>query len=158
MRRNLIPALIAFAPLLLLPLIQDSVRPGISHAGLLGFVLSWAPDFVVGFCFPFSILIRPRAWTSRTAANLFSLWSVITVTGILLDEFLSPIGPNVSDPLDIAAGIGGVALAVLVFHAIIRARLTFGDEEAAPGPASYQVSDRPPNNGMRRTCATAPLS
>ena len=143
MRKNLIPALIAFAPALLLPLIQDAVRPRISHAGLLGFVLSWAPDFVVGFCFPFSILIRPRAWTSRTAANLFSLWSVITVTGILLDEFLSPIGPNVFDPLDIAAGIGGVALAVLVFHMLIRARLTFGDEEAALGPESYQVSDRP---------------
>ena len=133
MRKNLIPALIAFAPALLLPLFQDAVRPRISHAGLLGFVLSWAPDFVVGFCFPFSILIRPRAWTSRTAAKLFSLWSVITVTGILLDEFLSPIGPNVFDPLDIAAGIGGVALAVLVFHTLIRARLTFGDEEAALG-------------------------
>jgi hypothetical protein len=134
MRKNLIPALIAFSPALLLPLIQNAVRPRISHAGLLGFVLSWAPDFVVGFCFPFSILVRPRVWTSRTAAKLFSLWSAITVTGILLDEFLSPIGPNVFDPADIAAGIGGVALAVLVFHTFIRARLTFADEETTVGP------------------------
>src|SRR3954466_12594679 len=116
MRRNIIPAVIAFAPALLLPLTQAVMRPRISHAGLLGFMLSWAPDFVVGFCFPFSILIRPRAWTSSTAAKLFSLWSVITVTGILLDEFLSPFGSNVFDPADIAAGIGGVALAVMVFH------------------------------------------
>ena len=52
MRKNLIPAVIAFAPALLLPVIQDAVRPRISHAGLLGFVLSWAPDFVVGVLFP----------------------------------------------------------------------------------------------------------
>ena len=133
MRKNIIPALIAFAPALLLPLLQDAVRPRISPAGLLGFTLSWAPDFVVGFCFPFSILIRPRAWTSPVAAKLFSVWSGLTVVALLLDEFLSPFGPNVFDPTDIAAGVGGVALAVLVFHTLIRARLTFGDDEAALG-------------------------
>ena len=133
MRKNIIPALIAFAPALLLPLLQDAVRPRISHAGLLGFMLSWAPDFVVGFCFPFSILIRPRAWTSRVAANLFSVWSVFTVVALVVVEFLSPFGPNVFDLTDIAAGVGGVAFAVLVFHTLIRARLTFGDDEAALG-------------------------
>jgi hypothetical protein len=133
MRRNIIPAIIAFAPAWLLPLIQDAVRPSISHAGLIGFVLNWAPDFVVGFCFPFSILIRPRAWTSRRATELFSIWSVLTVVALLLDEFLGPVGPNVFDPADIVAGVGGVALAVLVFHTLIRARLMFGDEEAALG-------------------------
>jgi len=132
MRKNSIPALIAFAPALLLPLVQDVLRPGVSHAGLLGFVLSWAPDFVVGFCFPFSILIGPRAWTSRVATKLFSLWSVIAVVALLLDEFLSPLGPNVFDPADIAAGVGGVALAVLVFHTLVRAQLTFGDDQTAP--------------------------
>jgi hypothetical protein len=131
MRKNLIPAAIAFAPALLLPLIQDAVRPRISHAGLLGFVLGWAPDFVVGFCFPFSILIRPRAWTSRVAAKLFSVWSVFTVVALVLVELLSPFGRNVFDPADIAAGFGGVALAVLVFHTLIRARLTFGDDQPA---------------------------
>ena len=132
MRKNSIPALIAFAPALLLPLVQDVLRPGVSHAGLLGFVLSWAPDFVVGFCFPFSILIGPRAWTSRVATKLFSLWSVIAVVALLLDEFLSPLGPNVFDPADIAAGVGGVALAVLVFHTLVRAQLTFGDDQTVP--------------------------
>src|ERR1043165_6663077 len=115
MRKNVIPAVIAFAPALLLPLIQDAVRPRVSHAGLIGLVLSWAPDFVVGFCFPFSILIRPRVWTARAAANLFSAWSVFTVVVLILVEVLSPFGPYVLDPADMAAGVGGVAVAVLIF-------------------------------------------
>ena len=131
MRKNIIPSVIAFAPALLLPLIQDAIRPRVSHVGLLGFVLSWAPDFVVGFCFPFSILIRPQAWTSRVATNLFSVWSVFTVVVLILVELLRPFGPNVFDPADIAAGVGGVLVAVLIFHVLIRARLTFGDDEAA---------------------------
>jgi hypothetical protein len=131
MRRNIIPAMIAFSPALLLPLVQDVIRPRIHHADLLGFVLSWAPDFVVGFCFPFSILIRPRAWTAPVAVKLFAVWSVLTVVLLILDETLSPIGPNVFDPADIVAGVGGVALAVLVFHTLIRNLLTFGDEQPA---------------------------
>lgn len=133
MRKNIIPAIIAFAPTLLLPLIQNVVRPRVSHRGLLGFVLSWAPDFVVGFCFPFSILIRPRVWTSRTATNLFSIWSAFTVVALLLVELLSPFGPNVFDPADIIAGVGGVLLAVLIFHTLLRSRLTFADDEASAG-------------------------
>ncbi|MFL6208176.1 MAG: hypothetical protein ACJ74W_04960 [Pyrinomonadaceae bacterium] len=130
-RRNIIPAIIAFAPALLLPLVQDAIRPRIHHAGLLAFVLSWAPDFVVGFCFPFSILIRPRVWTARLAVKLFGLWSVLTVVLLILDETLSPFGSNVFDPADIAAGVGGVALAVLVFHTLLRDLLTFGDDQPA---------------------------
>jgi hypothetical protein len=128
MRKNMIPAIIAFAPALLLPLIQEVVRPRIHHASPLGFVLSVAPDFVVGFCFPFSILIKPRAWTSRAAAKLFAVWLMFTVVALLLDEYLSPVGPNVFDPADIAAGVGGVALAVVVFHTFIRRYLTFRGE------------------------------
>src|SRR2546425_6171186 len=142
MRKNSIPALIAFAPALLLPLVQDVLRPRVSHTSLLGFVLSWAPDLVVGFCFPFSILIGPRAWTSRVASKLFSVWSVLTVVALLLDEFLSPFGPNVFDPADIAAGVGGVTLAVLVFHTLVRARLAFGDDPAALGTGEFP-SERP---------------
>lgn len=133
MRKNIIPAVIAFAPALLLPLIQDTVRPKMSHAGLLAFVFSWAPDFVVGFCFPFSMLIQPRAWTSREAAKLFSLWSVFTAVALVLVEFLSPFGRNVFDPADMAAGVVGVALAIMAYRTLIRARLTFGDDEAALG-------------------------
>lgn len=131
MRMNIVPGVIAFAPALLLPLIQDAARARISHAGLIRFVLSCAPDFAVGFCFPFSILMRPRAWTSRGAANLFSVWSVFTVVVLGLAELLSPFGTNVFDPADIAAGVIGVVLAVLVFHTLTRARMTFGDNQAA---------------------------
>jgi hypothetical protein len=130
MRKNLIPAVIAFAPGLLLPLLQDVVRPRLVHSRVLAFVLSWAPDFVVGFCFPFSILIKPRVWTKSVASKLFALWAAFTVVALLLDEYLSPIGPNVFDPADIAAGLGGVTLAMLVFHAFIREKLTFGEERA----------------------------
>jgi len=130
MRKNVIPVIIAFSPGLLLPLIQDVMRPRIAHSGLLAFALSWAPDFVVGFCFPFSILIKPRAWTNRGAAKLFALWSALTLVALLLVEFVSPFGPNVFDPRDILAGIGGVALALMVFYAFLRERLTFRDERA----------------------------
>jgi hypothetical protein len=137
MRKNMIPAVIAFAPALLLPLIQNVARPRIAHASPLGFVLSWAPDFVVGFCFPFSILIKPRAWTSRAAAKLFVVWSALTIVAVLLVEYLSPFGPNVFDPVDIAAGVGGVALAMLAFYTLIRRWLTFGDDA---GPMAVELS------------------
>jgi hypothetical protein len=132
MRKNTIPAFIAFAPALLLPLVQNVLRPRVPHAGLLGFVLSWAPDFVVGFCFPFSILIRPQAWTARVAANLFHVWSVFTLFVLVLFEFWDPLGLNTFDPADIAASVGGVTLALVFFHAILRARLTFGEDLPAP--------------------------
>jgi hypothetical protein len=145
MRKNAIPAVIAFAPALLLPLVQDVLRPRVSHASWIGFVLSWAPDLVVGFCFPFSILVRPRVWTAEVAAQLFRICSAFTVVALLLDEFLSPLGPNVFDPFDIAAGVGGVVVAGVVFHKLVRARLTFGDEERALGPV------RPANEPLQPT-------
>jgi hypothetical protein len=132
MRKNAIPAMIAFAPALLLPLVQNAVRPRVSHTSVLGFVLSWAPDFVIGFCFPFSILVRPRAWSARVAATLFAVWSVFTAVAVVLAEFLFPRAWNVFDPNDLVAGVGGVALAVVVFHTLIRARLTFDDGDREP--------------------------
>ena len=131
MRKNVIPAIIAFAPALLLPLVQDAIRPRVSHSGLLGFVLNVAPDFIVGCCFPFSILVRPRAWTAQVAATLFKICSVFTVVALVLVEILSPFGPNVFDVADIAAGVVGAAMGVLIFHRIMRYRLTYADDEAA---------------------------
>jgi hypothetical protein len=83
MRKNAIPAVIAFAPLPLLPLVQDILRPRISHASWLGFVLSWAPDLVVGFCFPFDPRVRELDCTSsRTAvSHLLSAYSCGTAAG-----------------------------------------------------------------------------
>jgi len=133
MRKNLLPAVLAFAPTLLLPLVQDFIRPRVFHGSALGFVLSWAPDFIVGFCFPFSILIRPRAWSEQTAIKLFNLWAAFTVIAIFADEFMSPFGPNVFDPADLAAGVGGTAIAVLIFHSLLRRQLMFGADSAMHG-------------------------
>jgi hypothetical protein len=123
---------IAFAPALLLPLVQEVLRPRVPHAGLLGFALSGAPDFVVGVCFPFSILMRPRVWTPRVAARLFHVWSALTLFLLVLFEFCDPFGRNTFDPADIAASVGGVALALALFHTVLRAWLTFGEDLPAP--------------------------
>ena len=128
MKKNFVPAVIAFAPAVLLPVIQRVLRPRIPHTSSLRFILGWAPDFVVGFCFPFSILIKPRAWTSQTAAWLFILWTVLTVVSLLVVEWLSPVGPNVFDPADLIAGVVAAALAVVTFYTYLRKQLTFGDE------------------------------
>jgi len=136
MRKNILPAVIALAPAFLLPLVQDLLRPRVPHASLLGFALSGAPDFVVGVCFPFGILIRPRVWTARTAVNLFHLWSALTLFALVLFEFHDPFGPNIFDPADIAASVGGVALALTLFHTVFRAWLTFGEDLPAPSLAA----------------------
>ena len=131
MKANAIPSLIAFAPALVLPLVQEVVRPRVVHTGVLGFVLSWVPNFVIGVCFPFSILIRPRAWTSRHAATLFYIWSMITLAVLVLFELHDPLGPQTFDRADIAASVGGITLALALFHGFVRARLTFGDAQPA---------------------------
>ena len=115
MRKNVIPAVIAFAPGLLLPLIQDVVRPRFPHT---------------------------RAWTPLTAAKLFAVWSAFTVVALLLDEYLSPFGPNAFDPADIAAGVGGVAIAAVVFYTLLQERLTFGEEAMPARPPADQPAGR----------------
>jgi hypothetical protein len=131
MRKNTIPGLIGFAPALLLPLVQDVARPRVPHTSLLGFVLSSAPDLVIAFCFPFSILIRPRAWTERIAVTLFGVWAIFTLVVLVVFEFHDPFGQNTFDPADIAASFVGVALAGIVFQIILRPRLTFGEDQPA---------------------------
>ena len=128
MKRNALPALIAFAPALLLPLVQAIVRPRVPHDDWLGLVLSSAPNFVIGLCFPFSILIRPRAWSPRAAVRLFHAWAIITIVVLISFEYQDPLGLQTFDPNDIAASVAGVALALLVFHGLVRQRLTFASE------------------------------
>jgi len=135
MRKNLVPGVLAFAPALFLPLVQDLIRPRISHTERAGIRAELGADFIVGFCFPFSILIRPRAWSEQTAIKLFNLWAAFTVIAIFVDEFMSPFGPNVFDPADLAAGVGGTAIAVLIFHSLLRRQLMFGADSAMHGTA-----------------------
>jgi len=72
------------------------------------------------------------------ASKLFGIWCLSTVALLILVETLSPFGPNIFDPADIAAGIAGAVLAFVVFHGLVRHRLTFGGRSAAT-PA-YPVS------------------
>src|SRR5262245_40165140 len=125
MRRNALPTILAFAPVILLPLAQELLRPHLPHAGLLGLLLGSSPNLIIGFCFPFSILIRPSLFTERSARRAFHLWCALTLTVLAVFEVRDPFGPNTFDALDFAASLLGVGLALVVFHGTVRRRLTY---------------------------------
>jgi hypothetical protein len=132
--RNWIPAAVAFIPALLLPLTQEFLRPALRHSPLFGPALASAPNFIVGLCFPFSILIRPRSWTQRVADMLFVVWCCLTIAVLIAVEYFSPFGPNVFDPYDLLASAVGVALALAAYAFILRRRLAFGAPASAIEP------------------------
>ena len=125
--RNWIPATLAFAPALLLPLTQEVLRPAFRHTVPLGLLLGSAPNFIVGICFPFSILARPRAWTPRVADRLFVAWCCLTFVAEAAVEYLSPFGRNIFDVHDLIASGIGVGLAVVGYTFYVRPRLSFGE-------------------------------
>jgi hypothetical protein len=116
---------LAFAPAFLLPLTQGVLRPAFRHAPLLAVLLDSAPNFVVGLCFPFSILVRPRAWTPRVADSLFLAWCCVTIAAEAAVEYLSPLGQNIFDVHDLIASGAGVALALVGYRFFVRPRLRF---------------------------------
>jgi len=118
MRINYLAAAIAFSPAWALPVAQDVIRPAVGHQGLAGFILGSAPDLIVGFCIPFSMLIVSSPWSRLTTHKVFWLWCAITAVGIFVDEYFAPIGPNVFDPNDLILGIVGIFLAILVFYLV----------------------------------------
>lgn len=68
------------------------------------------------------------------AANLFHVWSAFTLAVLIAFEFHDPLGPQIFDPNDIVASLIAVAMALLVFHAWLRLRLTFGNDLPSPAP------------------------
>jgi hypothetical protein len=58
MRKCTIPALIAFSPALLLPLIQEVIRSHVTHVGLMAFVPSWGSELCDLVLFP---VLHPHA-------------------------------------------------------------------------------------------------
>ena len=119
----------AFAPAFLLPLTQEVLRPAFRHAPLLGGLLDSAPNFVVGLCFPFSILVRPRTWTPRVADSLFVAWCCLTIAAEAAVEYLSPFGRNFFDVHDLVASGAGVGLALVGYTFFVRPRLRFDTSE-----------------------------
>ena len=127
MTRNWLPTILAFAPAILLPIAQDVLRPRFPHTGLAGLVLGSASDLIIGFCFPFSIILRPRLMTARGAAMMFHVWCGLTLSVLVAMELYDPFGLNVFDPRDILAGVLGVGAALAVFHGWLRGRLAYAD-------------------------------
>jgi hypothetical protein len=132
--RNWIPAVVAFAPALLLPLTQEILRPAFRHSPFFGPALGSAPNFIVGLCFPFSILVRPRSWTPRVADRLFVAWCCLTIAVLVAVEYFSLFGPNVFDPRDLLASAAGGVLAVAGYAFVLRGQLTFGTPGSAAEP------------------------
>ena len=131
-RRDWTPAVLAFSPAVLLPLTQNVVRPHVHHPALLVLVLGSAPNLIVGFCFPFSILMRPSVWARSTADALFALWCAFTLSMLIAVEYLSPFGRNIFDPRDILASVAGVMFAIALYGLVLRTRLAFAAPELRP--------------------------
>jgi len=125
MRRNALPTILAFAPAILLPLAQDLLRPHLPHSGLLELLIGSSANLIIGFCFPFSILIRPSLFTERSARKAFHLWCTLTLTVLVVFEVRDPFGPSTFDVHDFVASLLGVGLALVVFHGAVRRRLIY---------------------------------
>jgi len=90
-------------------------------------ILDSAPNLIVGFCFPFSILITPRAFTRKTADRLFLAWCIVALIMLVAFEIGRPFkGAQTFDYFDIAASLIGVSGAVVVYHLCLKERLSFG--------------------------------
>ena len=86
-------------------------------------LLDSAPNFVVGLCFPFSILARPGAWTPRVADAFFVAWCCFTIAAEAAVEYLSPFGPNIFDVHDLIASGAGVGIALVSYTSFVRRHL-----------------------------------
>ena len=127
MSRNSLPAILAFAPAILLPVALDLLRPRLPHTDAVGIVLGSAPDFIIGFCFPFSVIMRPSLFRARTASRLFHGWCGLTLALIVAMELYDPFGIDPFDPMGIVAGVLGVSAALMTFRGWLRRRLTYAD-------------------------------
>jgi hypothetical protein len=127
MNYNSIPLLITISEALLLILVQQFVRPHLPAYELLALFLGSSPNLILGFCFPFSILMRPRAFTRSVCRRLFNLWSTGTLLLLCLFEVARPFnGAQTFDYLDIIASFAGVILALLFYYFWLEKKLVVG--------------------------------
>jgi hypothetical protein len=129
MNPNILPLLISLAGASLVLFIQQFLRAHLHPSGLPALFLGSAPNLIVGLWFPFSIVIRPRAFTRSQAGRFFRLWCAGTLILLVGFEIVRPFGgAQTFDYSDILASVMGVAIAFLIYHVCLANRLMFGDE------------------------------
>jgi len=126
---NVLPFLVCLSGGLLLIFIQQFVRFHLPPSGFLPLFFGFAPNLIVGVSFPFSILMKPRAFTRSQAKKLFLLWCAGTILLLIGFEILRPFrGAQTFDYLDLLASIIGVAIGFFIYHFWLERRLIFGQE------------------------------
>jgi hypothetical protein len=111
---------------LLLIFVQQFLRLRLHASGIPAIFLGSAPNLLIGFCFPFSILLRPKAFSRATYEWLFPAWCLGTLAALCGFEFFRPFrGAQTFDYHDILASFLGVALAALLYYLWLRSALTF---------------------------------
>ncbi len=127
MNFNRTPIIISSLGALLVILVQHYLRPMHTPFRVLCFILDSAPNFIIGFWFPFSILLRPKAFTKVIANKLFLAWCFATLLILIVFEILRPFKrARTFDYLDILASVLGVCAALLLYHLWLKGRLFFG--------------------------------
>jgi hypothetical protein len=131
MNFNLIPLLISISGAVLVVLVQHLLRLYLHPSGLLAIFLGSAPNLLIGFWFPFSILLRPRVFTKAAYGWLFPLWCLGTLLVLCWFEVAMPFkGAQTFDYFDILASFVGVMLATLFYYRWLQSKLVFGAEES----------------------------
>jgi uncharacterized membrane protein YeaQ/YmgE (transglycosylase-associated protein family) len=129
MNLNILPLLISLSGAFLVFFIQQFLRVHLHPSGLPALFLGSAPNLIVGLWFPFSILIRPRAFTKSQAGRFFGLWCAGTFLLLVGFEIVRPFrGAQTFDYFDILASAMGVAIAFFIYRLWLENRLIFGDE------------------------------
>jgi hypothetical protein len=119
---NVLPFLISFSCGLLVLFVQQFARIYFNHSLFLGS----APNLLVGFCFPFCALIRPKLFTLKRARKFFLFACAGTLFLLIGFEVVRPFeGAKTFDYLDILASFAGAATAFLFYRGWLEKKLIF---------------------------------
>ena len=123
MNFNFLPLLISFSGGLIVLFVQQAARP---RLGFHSIFLDSAPNFIVGLCFPFCVLIRPKLLTLTEARKYFTLCCVATLLLLIAFEIERPFrGAETFDWFDILASFTGITGAFLFYRFWLERKLIF---------------------------------
>ncbi|MET0753729.1 MAG: hypothetical protein ABWZ66_10170 [Pyrinomonadaceae bacterium] len=123
MNFNILPLLISLSSGLLVLFVQQFARP---YFAVHSIWLDSAPNFIVGLCFPFCILIRPKLLTRTEARKYFTLCCIATLLLLIAFEIERPFrGAETFDWLDILASFTGITAAFLFYRVRLEKKLIF---------------------------------